>query len=86
MDDELKAQVTVVLDANPDLTNHGIGTPDHDLRYFVSGLDREAEHRAFYNVKLEHVARVIEWLKPLARTQKINRHARQLRFQAYRRG
>jgi hypothetical protein len=64
-----------VLDANPDLTVHGIGTPDEHHGYCTSSLKHEVAHRQFYNVDANHVGRVVEWLKGWPRTHSINPHA-----------
>jgi putative DNA primase/helicase len=63
-----------------DLTDCGIGTGEcvngkWTGRYVSRGPKHEAAHRSFYNVDLEHLARVMEWLKPWPRTRRINPHA-----------
>jgi hypothetical protein len=80
-EEQLADEVKQVLKANPDLTDGGIGVPKRNAkgewhgRWTTQVPELEAAHRAFYQVDIAHLSRVVAWLQRWPRTKSVNRRA-----------
>jgi hypothetical protein len=71
--ESLKAQINAVLDANPDLTEDGVGAPDDRFRWSLADTkDFRDSRERLCRVDLGLLARAVDWLNTWPRTKHVN--------------